>query len=64
MGMLKKTEARLSRIVLRFGFLFLAAERIYQRLRLLKEKVLDLGFRKITLIQRLSRKDTGNREVS
>lgn len=47
-----------------FGFLFWEAERRYQMLlRLLKEKVSDLCFRKITLVQRLSRKNTRNREV-
>lgn len=64
MDMLKMTEARLC-ILFGFGFLFWEAERSYQRLlRLLKEKVSDLCFREITLVQSLSRKNTGKREVS
>ena len=47
-----------------FHFLFWEAERSYQRLlRLLKEKVSDLCFREITLVQSLSRKNTRKREV-
>lgn len=44
--------------------LLLEAWRVYQRLRLIKEKVLDLCFRKITLIRRLSREDTRSRDES
>ena len=63
MDMLKMTEAMLC-ILFGFGFLFWEAERSYQRLlRLLKEKVSDLCFREITLVQSLSRKNTGKREV-
>ena len=63
MDMLKMTEAMLC-ILFGFGFLFWEAERSYKRLlRLLKEKVSDLCFREITLVQSLSRKNTGKREV-
>ena len=63
MEMLKTTEARLC-ILFGLGFLFWEAERSYQRLlSLLKEKVSDLCFSEITLVQSLSRKNTGKRKV-